>query len=128
MTTTLRRLTLAGTAALALAACGASRHHTTTTATTTSPPDTHGWSGPLLARTLVAQRDVGVRRADCRPATAAEAQHTPFGPNPGLVYVCQVRTRGEPSARYVVQILKNNCFVAERIPPGRSIMGCRSGA
>jgi hypothetical protein len=75
----------------------------------------------------VAQPDAGVRHAACRPATAAERRHTPFGPNPGLVYECQVTARGVPAARYVVQVLKNNCFVAERIPPGRSIMGCRSG-
>lgn len=61
--------------------------------------------------------------ASCRPATAAERSTAPFGSTTLPVFVCLIANEGH-SDTFDVQVLKNGCYVAERIRPGQAIYGC----
>jgi hypothetical protein len=61
--------------------------------------------------------------ADCRASSSAERKAAPFGPTRRPLFTCELTVTGE-RASYVVQVLRNGCFVAERRRPGRAVYGC----
>ena len=61
--------------------------------------------------------------ADCRASSAAERSSAPFGHTRRLLFTCDVTLLGE-RASYVVQVLHNGCFVAERRRPGQAVYDC----
>jgi hypothetical protein len=61
--------------------------------------------------------------AACRASSAAERAAAPFGHTSTPLFTCELTVTGE-RASYVVQVLPNGCFVAERRRPGRAIYGC----
>jgi hypothetical protein len=61
--------------------------------------------------------------ASCRAASAAERAVSPFEPTRLPLFTCEL-TVSDARATYVVQVLHNGCFVAERTPPGRAVYGC----
>jgi hypothetical protein len=64
--------------------------------------------------------------ASCRPPTAAEGRREPFGHTRLPLLRCLV-TLDHRQAAFIVQVLANGCFVAERQPPGQAIYGCGAG-
>jgi hypothetical protein len=61
--------------------------------------------------------------ASCRAATSSERRGAPFGHTRRPLFSCLLSVAGQ-SARYVVQVLANGCFVAERRGGGRAVQGC----
>lgn len=61
--------------------------------------------------------------ASCRVASPAERASAPFGRTRRPLFTCELTVTGE-HASYVVQVLDNGCFVAERHRPGRAVYGC----
>jgi hypothetical protein len=61
--------------------------------------------------------------AACRASSSAERAAAPFGHTRRPLFTCELTLTGE-RARYVVQVLRNGCFVAERRQPGRAVYGC----
>jgi hypothetical protein len=56
-------------------------------------------------------------------ASSAERAGAPFGNTRRPLFTCVLTVQGT-RATYVVEVLANGCFVAERRPPGRAIYGC----
>jgi hypothetical protein len=61
--------------------------------------------------------------ASCRPSTSAERVSAPFGPTHLPLLTCALTWMGE-RASFVVQVLPDGCFVAERRRRGRAVYGC----
>jgi hypothetical protein len=52
-----------------------------------------------------------------------ERSAAPFGSTMLPLFTCELTVTGQ-RAGYVVQVLRNGCFVAERRLPGRAVYGC----
>jgi hypothetical protein len=80
---------------------------------------------PALEQGILRNPNDNARAASCRSATDADRARAPFGPRATNLYVCTIDLprAGDP-ARYDVQLLANNCFVAERRRPGNADYGC----
>jgi hypothetical protein len=61
--------------------------------------------------------------AACRASSAAERASAPFGRTRRPLFTCELTVTGE-RASYVVQVLRNGCFIAERRRRGRAVYGC----
>jgi hypothetical protein len=61
--------------------------------------------------------------ADCRASSSAERRTARFGRTRRPLFTCELTVTGE-RASYVVQVLRNGCFVAERRRRGRAVYGC----
>jgi hypothetical protein len=59
----------------------------------------------------------------CRASSSAERSTAPFGHTLLPLFTCELTLTGD-RASYVVQVLHNGCFVAERRHPGRAVYGC----
>lgn len=59
----------------------------------------------------------------CHVASGAQRARSPFGPSALPLFTCGLTVSGLRS-NYLVQVLHNGCFVAERIPVGRAVYGC----
>jgi hypothetical protein len=58
----------------------------------------------------------------CRASSSAERASAPFGRTRLPLFTCELTVTGE-HASYVVQVLPNSNFIAERIRPGRAVYG-----
>jgi hypothetical protein len=68
----------------------------------------------------------GATSATCRPSSPSERANAPFGHTRRPVFTCDL-TVSRQRASYVVQVLHNGCFVAERRHRGRTLYGCGAG-
>jgi hypothetical protein len=59
----------------------------------------------------------------CRPASPAERAAGPFGRTQLPLFTCALTVAGRGAA-YLVQVLGNGCFIAERVVPGYALTGC----
>lgn len=83
-----------------------------------------GVSASSVEHALLAQK--GPPRpttATCRGSSPAERAASPFGPTRLPLFTCELTVGGE-RASYVLQVLHNGCFVAERVRPGAAVYGC----
>jgi hypothetical protein len=72
---------------------------------------------------LVHQEPPQPTQVDCRVATVKERSTSPFGKTQLPLFTCKL-TLGNKRASYVVQVLHNGCFVAERHVKGQAVYGC----
>jgi hypothetical protein len=61
--------------------------------------------------------------AHCHASSAAERAAAPFGHTELPLFTCELTVSGK-RGRYAVQVLRNGCFVAERLGGGQSVQGC----
>ncbi len=101
-----------GAVLLAASGCGSS----------TKPTDVDGVSARSVVRALVSVEPPRPTGVSCRTATSAQSTAF-FGPKAGPVFSCELTITRE-RASYVVQVLHDGCFVAERRRPGRAVYGC----
>ena len=82
---------------------------------------------------LVASVEKALRRnpnqeasyARCRPATAEDRRHTPFGTATRRpILRCAITWGGRSAENYYVIVLGNGCFIGARVRPGRGDSGC----
>ena len=65
----------------------------------------------------------GATSVTCRPSSPPERANAPFGHTRRPLFTCDLSV-GRQRASYVVQVLHNGCFVAERRHRGRALYGC----
>ncbi len=113
---------------LAVAGCGSSPVSPSSSSSSSSSSRTAGAvSARSVERALLAHGGPPAPSAvSCRAATAAERAAAPFGQTRLPVFTCAL-TVGGVRATYLVEVLANGCFVAERRPAGRAIYGCGVG-
>lgn len=61
--------------------------------------------------------------AACHASSSAERARGPFGHTRRPLFTCELTVSGERTS-YVVQVLRNGCFIAERHRRGRAVYGC----
>lgn len=83
-----------------------------------------GVSVRSVERALLAHRGPSIpTTATCRPSSSSERVTAPFGHTRRPLFTCELTATGE-HASYVVQVLGNGCYIAERPRPGRAVDGC----
>ena len=116
---------------LVLAACGGSSSSSTSTSTTststaqtTATASTGGVSAQSVEQAVRAQGGPPApTTVHCHASSAAERAAAPFGHTALPLFTCELTVRGK-RGRYAVQVLRNGCFVAERLGGGQSVQGC----
>jgi hypothetical protein len=118
--------------ALVLQACGGSSSSSTTshatasdsTSAATASPAESGISAQSVEHALqVHGSPPAPTTAQCHASSAAERAGAPFGHTSLPLFTCELTVSGH-LGRYAVQVLRNGCFVAERLGGGQSVQGC----
>jgi hypothetical protein len=110
------------TVLVAVSACGRSspaRHNSSLLAKSPAEPGARSIERALLAHGGPPRPTT----ANCRASSSAERTSEPFGRTRLPLFKCDLTVTGE-RASYVVQVLENGCFVAERRRLGRAVYGC----
>ena len=76
-----------------------------------------------IARCSLFEIRPGRPTVNCQASSSAERRVAPFGRTRLPLFTCELTLTGE-RASYVVQVLHDGCFVAERRRPGRAVYGC----
>jgi hypothetical protein len=118
---------------LTASGCGSSSGSPESRSQPTAPAGRTGGGGPSrvdgvsvrsVERALQAQAGPPrPTKVTCRASSPAERRAAPFGHTRLPLFTCELTVTGDRAA-YVVQVLHNGCFVAERRRPGRAVYGC----